>query len=96
MTTERERVIFQRYTGIIDGRQSRKSERVDPLSRPANTSTLSTFRFYTFAVAREMRAIDQATETSVKILMVLTSHDQLGNTGRKTGFWLEEFAAPYC
>jgi putative intracellular protease/amidase len=30
-----------------------------------------------------------------KILMVLTSHDRLGNTGRKTGFWLEEFAAPY-
>jgi putative intracellular protease/amidase/predicted enzyme related to lactoylglutathione lyase len=31
----------------------------------------------------------------MKILMVLTSHDHLGNTGRKTGFWLEEFAAPY-
>jgi putative intracellular protease/amidase len=31
----------------------------------------------------------------MKILMVLTSHDDLGNTGRKTGFWLEEFAAPY-
>jgi len=31
----------------------------------------------------------------LKIAMVLTSHDQLGNTGRKTGFWLEEFAAPY-
>ncbi len=31
----------------------------------------------------------------MEILMVLTSHDQLGNTGRKTGFWLEEFAAPY-
>ena len=30
-----------------------------------------------------------------KILMVLTSHDKLGNTGQKTGFWLEEFAAPY-
>ena len=29
------------------------------------------------------------------ILMVLTSHDQLGDTGKKTGFWLEEFAAPY-
>lgn len=29
------------------------------------------------------------------VLMVLTSHDQLGNTGHKTGFWLEEFAAPY-
>src|SRR5512146_1834857 len=31
----------------------------------------------------------------MKILMVLTSHDRLGNTGRKTGLWLEEFAAPY-
>ncbi|WP_024554372.1 type 1 glutamine amidotransferase domain-containing protein [Franconibacter helveticus 513] len=31
----------------------------------------------------------------MKILMVLTSHDQLGDTGKKTGFWLEEFAAPW-
>ena len=31
----------------------------------------------------------------MKILMVVTSHDQLGNTGKKTGLWLEEFAAPY-
>ena len=31
----------------------------------------------------------------MKILMVVTSHDQLGSTGRKTGLWLEEFAAPY-
>jgi putative intracellular protease/amidase len=31
----------------------------------------------------------------MKILVVLTSHDQLGDTGRKTGFWLEEFAAPF-
>jgi len=31
----------------------------------------------------------------MKILMVLTSHDELGATGKKTGFWLEEFAAPY-
>jgi len=31
----------------------------------------------------------------MKILMVMTSHDQLGNTGKKTGLWLEEFAAPY-
>jgi putative intracellular protease/amidase len=30
-----------------------------------------------------------------KVLMVLTSHSELGNTGRKTGFWLEELAAPY-
>jgi len=31
----------------------------------------------------------------MKILMVLTSHSELGNTGKKTGFWLEEFVAPY-
>lgn len=31
----------------------------------------------------------------MKILMVLTSHDKLGNSGKKTGFWLEEFTAPY-
>lgn len=31
----------------------------------------------------------------MKVLIVLTSHDRLGDTGRKTGFWLEEFAAPY-
>lgn len=30
-----------------------------------------------------------------KILMILTSHNELGNTGKKTGFWVEEFAAPY-
>ena len=31
----------------------------------------------------------------MKILIVLTSHSELGNTGKKTGFWIEEFAAPY-
>lgn len=31
----------------------------------------------------------------MKVVMVLTSHDELGDTGEKTGFWLEEFAAPY-
>jgi putative intracellular protease/amidase len=34
-------------------------------------------------------------EVLMKILVVLTSHGQLGNTGKETGFWLEEFAAPY-
>ena len=34
-------------------------------------------------------------DAPMNILMVLTSHDQLGDTGKKTGFWLEEFAAPY-
>ncbi|MDO6640355.1 type 1 glutamine amidotransferase domain-containing protein [Shewanella sp. 5_MG-2023] len=33
--------------------------------------------------------------TQKKVLMVLTSHSELGNTGNKTGFWVEEFAAPY-
>src|SRR3984885_161504 len=37
----------------------------------------------------------QTKETVMKVLMVITSHDELGNTGRKTGFWLEELAAPY-
>jgi putative intracellular protease/amidase len=32
---------------------------------------------------------------TTNVLMVITSHDKLGNTGEKTGFWLEEFAAPY-
>lgn len=32
---------------------------------------------------------------TTKVLMVLTSHDQLGDSGEKTGFWIEEFAAPY-
>jgi len=31
----------------------------------------------------------------MNVLMILTSHDELGDTGKKTGFWLEEFAAPY-
>lgn len=36
-----------------------------------------------------------SSSTKPKILMVLSSHDKLGDTGKKTGFWLEEFAAPY-
>ena len=35
------------------------------------------------------------TPNKMKVLMILTSHEKLGDTGRKTGFWLEEFAAPY-
>lgn len=34
-------------------------------------------------------------EKEMNVLFVLTSHDQLGDTGKKTGFWVEEFAAPY-
>src|SRR5229473_2703058 len=49
--------------------------------------------------AHQMNGMDSQHESKgervMKVLMVLTSHDQLGNTSRKTGFWLEEFAAPY-
>ena len=45
--------------------------------------------------ATQSKSAQRERRTNMKILMVLTSHDQLGNTGRKTGFWLEEFAAPY-
>jgi hypothetical protein len=38
---------------------------------------------------------NQEWEKNMKILMVLTSHDVLGSTGLKTGFWLEEFATAY-
>ena len=38
---------------------------------------------------------NQAQKSNTHVLMVLTSHDKLGDTGEKTGFWLEEFAAPY-
>jgi putative intracellular protease/amidase len=47
------------------------------------------------SVNASTRTITAIRRTDMKILMVLTSHDQLGNTGRKTGFWLQEFAAPY-
>jgi putative intracellular protease/amidase len=45
--------------------------------------------------AKQARYIPPFILETMKIAMILTSHDQLGNTGHKTGFWLEEFAAPY-
>ena len=41
------------------------------------------------------KASEEKTEKQMNILFVLTSHDQLGDTGKKTGFWIEEFANPY-
>src|SRR5215468_10306198 len=70
--------------GVVTGPVSRPSvQRV----RPASPLHIGRCSFCVFHSTPE--------ETPMKILMVLTSHDQLGNTGRKTGFWLEEFAAPY-
>jgi putative intracellular protease/amidase len=43
----------------------------------------------------KQKAQNLKTEKMKKILFVLTSHDELGSTGEKTGFWIEEFAAPY-
>jgi putative intracellular protease/amidase len=42
-----------------------------------------------------LRWLRNCGRTAVRVLVVLTSHEQLGTTGRKTGFWLEELAAPY-
>src|SRR5262245_7957479 len=47
------------------------------------------------SVSGRMSPATPRRSSEMKILMVLTSHDKLGNTGRKTGFWLEELAAPY-
>src|SRR4051812_31717825 len=44
---------------------------------------------------RQHSLLNRREERKMKILMVFTSHDTLGSTGRKTGFWLEEGAAPY-
>jgi putative intracellular protease/amidase len=51
-----------------------------------------------FSLGQGEAAMDWLRSTAkpaTRILMVLTSHDQLGDTGRKTGYWLEELAAPY-
>jgi len=42
-----------------------------------------------------VKGFAQGNHAAKKILIVVTSHDQLGNTGKKTGIWIEEFAAPY-
>jgi putative intracellular protease/amidase len=43
----------------------------------------------------EMKATEESTDDQLEVLFVLTSHEDLGETGEKTGFWIEEFAAPY-
>ena len=46
---------------------------------------------------KQVENTEESTEKAekLKVLFVLTSHDELGDTGEKTGFWVEEFAAPY-
>jgi putative intracellular protease/amidase len=55
-------------------------------SQTANTETEK---------SAETKATEAETEGQLNVLFVLTSHDELGDTGEKTGFWIEEFAAPY-
>lgn len=45
--------------------------------------------------SQDLKTSNQQSVDQRKVLFVLTSHDEMGNTGEKTGFWLEEFAAPY-
>lgn len=59
----------------------------------SRASGVMTFRSPTHSECSETGT--EQSRKNMKILMVLTSHDTLGSTGRKTGFWLEEFAAPY-
>ncbi len=47
------------------------------------------------AYSQHSKSNNQQNTDQKKVLFVLTSHDQLGDTGEKTGFWVEEFAAPY-
>jgi putative intracellular protease/amidase len=43
----------------------------------------------------ETEALEEQADNELNVLFVLTSHEDLGDTGEKTGFWIEEFAAPY-
>lgn len=45
--------------------------------------------------SNKIKEEEEKTKDQLKVLFVLTSHDELGDTGEKTGFWVEEFAAPY-
>lgn len=57
---------------------------------------LAIILFGNFALhAQSKKSGNNLNHQKMKILFVLTSHDQLGNTGEKTGFWIEEFATPY-
>jgi putative intracellular protease/amidase len=56
----------------------------------------STFEFALAVLAFfSFFSLTAQTDGKRKVLFVLTSHDQLGSTGKKTGFWIEEFATPY-
>ena len=64
--------------------------------RNYNYFAIIIFAFCTIMIANNAYAqTNKNKKTMKKVLFVVTSHDKLGNTGGKTGFWTEEFAAPY-
>lgn len=56
---------------------------------------LSLVLLFSYVYTANGQALDRKDAQKTKVLLVLTSHGELGRTGLKTGFWLEEFAAPY-
>src|SRR5262249_40798272 len=77
------------------GRPIKQALRCSP-SPVSNGRSRSTFRnLRTCPVEWNCEPVEAEKEPAMKVLMVLSSHDKLGDTGRKTGFWLEELAAPY-
>lgn len=58
-------------------------------------SSATALQLFTAGISQAESTETPGKTKTLKVLMVLTSHDQLGDTGKKTGFWLEEFAAPY-
>ena len=65
----------------------------ETLADPFVAADIRCFAFNQYGAALHWLRTDR--RMAVNVLVVLTSHDQLGSTGRKTGFWLEELASPY-
>jgi len=72
-----------RYAEFTSGRRAGFAELPSPIARSRRRGSAA-------SIANPLNR-----NRTMKLLIVLTSHDQLGNTGEKTGFWLEELAAPY-
>ena len=89
----RQEILMQE---VAEGVSSGRSSRPVPSPRRGRNRGICREHSTEFNYARiHERKWPTRKEKFMKILMVLTSHDKLGNTGRETGFWLEEFAAPY-
>jgi putative intracellular protease/amidase len=84
----------------ITRRHQPRIDRLPPIHQPAlrhsgGPKGIPTARAGAVVLTSPPRTARETEKADMKILMVLTSHDELGDTGRATGFWLEELAAPY-